>query len=315
MSALASTDEALAAFAAEVGDHDPVAVQGGGTRWHLGGVLADSVQPGENRVALWRLDGAGQVAASGTQQVVTGVDGLPTLHATEGGGVHVTATFRQQPREGVFYYPFVRVDFDSSAAVTTTDMVTDELLVIGSTLMPDGDTVVIGHSLGGLMSVGYAASGRPLPDAVVVSGPALGAELDPAARRLARVGPLIRRFAPGFEHRDEWDVTVYAEDVRVGERFQDDPLRTDFITISLALETLGAIEQARSGVADISIPMLCVHGGRDKLVPVHASEILETVDGAERIVYDDLGHEVFNEPVGLDVVDTCIGWIERTLGL
>lgn len=192
------------------------------------------------------------------------------------------------------------------------DDIEDQLAEVRSLGLP---TILIGHSLGGLMSVGYAASGRPLPDAVVVSGPALGAELDPAARRLARVGPLIRRFAPGFEHRDEWDVTVYAEDVRVGERFQDDPLRTDFITISLALETLGAIEQARSGVADISIPMLCVHGGRDKLVPVHASEILETVDGAERIVYDDLGHEVFNEPVGLDVVDTCIGWIERTLGL
>jgi len=44
MSALASTDEALAAFAAEVGDHDPVAVQGGGTRWHLGGVLAENAR-------------------------------------------------------------------------------------------------------------------------------------------------------------------------------------------------------------------------------------------------------------------------------
>ena len=39
MSTLASTDLALTAFAGEVGATDPVAVQGGGTRWHLGGVL------------------------------------------------------------------------------------------------------------------------------------------------------------------------------------------------------------------------------------------------------------------------------------
>ena len=46
-----------------------------------------------------------------------------------------------------------------------------------------------------------------------------------------------------------------------------------------------------------------------------ASEIIETIPGAERIVYDELGHEVFNEPVGLDIVDTCVGWLEGALDL
>ena len=179
----------------------------------------------------------------------------------------------------------------------------------------DLPTVLVGHSLGGLMAVGYATTDRPQPDALIASGPALGAELDDRAKMLARLGPLIRRVAPGFEHRDEWDVTVFAEDVTVGERFRVDPLRTDFVTISLALEALGAISRARAAVGDVAVPLLCVHGAKDKLVPVEASEILETIPGAERIVYDELGHEVFNEPVGLEVVDTCVGWIERVLGL
>lgn len=41
MSTLASTDAPLAAFAREIGTDGPIAVQGGGTRWHLGGVLAE----------------------------------------------------------------------------------------------------------------------------------------------------------------------------------------------------------------------------------------------------------------------------------
>lgn len=44
MSALTSSDAALAAFAADVGADSPVAVQGGGTRWHLGGVLAENAR-------------------------------------------------------------------------------------------------------------------------------------------------------------------------------------------------------------------------------------------------------------------------------
>lgn len=192
------------------------------------------------------------------------------------------------------------------------DDIEDQLAEVRSLGLP---TILVGHSLGGLMAVGYATTDRPQPDALVASGPALGAELDDRAKMLARVGPLIRRVAPGFEHRDPWDATVFAEDVTVGERLRLDPLRTDFVTISLALEALGAIARTRAAVGDIAVPLLCVHGAKDRLVPVEASEILETVPGAERIVYDELGHEVFNEPVGLEVVDTCVGWIERVLGL
>jgi len=44
MSTLASADATLAAFAADVGTADPIAVQGAGTRWHLGGVLAEDAR-------------------------------------------------------------------------------------------------------------------------------------------------------------------------------------------------------------------------------------------------------------------------------
>ena len=44
MSTLASADAALAAFADEVGADYPIAVHGGGTRWHLGGVLAENAR-------------------------------------------------------------------------------------------------------------------------------------------------------------------------------------------------------------------------------------------------------------------------------
>ncbi|MEL0140505.1 MAG: FAD-binding protein, partial [Acidimicrobiaceae bacterium] len=47
MSTLTSADPALHEFAALVGADDPIAVQGNGTRWHLGGPLDESARLGE----------------------------------------------------------------------------------------------------------------------------------------------------------------------------------------------------------------------------------------------------------------------------
>lgn len=44
MSSLATSDPVLLDFAALVGDADPISVRGNGTRWHVGGALADAAR-------------------------------------------------------------------------------------------------------------------------------------------------------------------------------------------------------------------------------------------------------------------------------
>ncbi len=189
------------------------------------------------------------------------------------------------------------------------DDVEDQLNEIRTMDLP---TVMLGHSMGGLIATSYCVDDRPLPDLLVLSGPALDVERDGKIKMLTRVGPVIRKLSPGFEVRDDWDPTVFASDIAVGEKFMSDPLRTDFATISIGLELFGAIETTQQRLSALSVPTMCVHGSDDKLVPAWASEPLEAI-GAHRIVYDGLGHEVFNEPVGLDVVDDVIAWIDPQL--
>ena len=192
------------------------------------------------------------------------------------------------------------------------DDVEDQLAEVRQLGLP---TVLLGHSLGALISTGYCVAARPLPDALVVTGPPLGYQLEGSDKALKVVGPLIRRVRPGFEVRDDWDATVFAEDVTVGETFMNDPLRTDFMTISLALEILGEIDRVREVVAGLELPTWVGHGGVDKIVPVWASEPFDSVASAERKIYDGLGHEILNEPVGLEIVDEMIAWIEATLSV
>ena len=190
--------------------------------------------------------------------------------------------------------------------------VEDQLAEVRTLGLP---TVMMGHSLGGLIALSYCGSGRPQPDALVTSGPALGLHPDPKLGVLKVLGPIIRRVAPNLVIDDNLDETAFAEDLSVGKVFMVDPLRTPFFTISLGMELFGSIDRTKKALLGIDLPLLCMHGGRDKLVPTASSEVLEDLPGAERTVYDDLGHEIFNEPVGLEIVDTVIDWIERTLKL
>ena len=192
------------------------------------------------------------------------------------------------------------------------DDVEDQLAEVRRLGLP---TVLLGHSLGALISTGYCIDQRPLPDALVVTGPPLGYELEGSDKALKVVGPLIRRVHPGFEVRDDWDASVFASDITVGETFMNDPLRTDFMTISLALEIIGEVERVRDGVTALGVPAWVGHGSADRIVPVWASEPFEAVASAQRKVYDGLGHEILNEPVGLEIVDEMIGWIESTLSI
>lgn len=192
------------------------------------------------------------------------------------------------------------------------DDVEDQLAEVRRLGLP---TVLLGHSLGALISTGYCLGERPLPDALVVTGPPLGYELEGSDKALKVVGPAIRRFHPGYEVRDDWDATVFAEDISVGETFLLDPLRTDFMTISLALEIIGEIDRVREAVGTLSLPTWVGHGAVDKIVKVQHSEPFETVAAAQRTVYEGLGHEIMNEPVGLEIVDDMIAWIESTLSM
>ena len=171
-------------------------------------------------------------------------------------------------------------------------------------------TVLMGHSLGGLMATRYVVDEHPPPDLLVLSGPALGAEI-PSHLRLA--APILGRLMPLLEIKGEGDPSLLSSDPRVGETFYADPLRVANPTARMGLEILRAISAARANIERVTMPTLVVHGGDDRLVPTEVSEIFETLPNVTRIVYPELRHEVFNEPSGPEVIDEVIAWIDSYL--
>jgi alpha-beta hydrolase superfamily lysophospholipase len=176
--------------------------------------------------------------------------------------------------------------------------------------------ILYGHSMGGLIALGYvlAEPPRARPDLLVLSAPAIAATVPGWKRTLAEVlGRVLPRVAipnslpPGGLSRAPHIETAY----------RSDPLNTHRTTTRLGLELFH--EQARvaarlAGTRALPLPTYVLHGSDDPVVAVSASGLLDGRQNVTRHVYPRLRHEMHNEPEAASVVGDTIAWIERSLG-
>jgi len=170
--------------------------------------------------------------------------------------------------------------------------------------------ILLGHSMGGLISTAYALSDRPAPDLLVLSGPALGTDLpewqQTAVSKLAQLSPKLFVGPP-------FDTEVLSRDPEVGNAYNADPLIKAGGSAGLLSNLFTTMHATAANVDKLSMPVLCLHGGDDELVPTAASEVLEGLPGVTRTVLPNLRHEIFNEPEGPEVVASVIDWINVQL--
>ncbi|MDP8958488.1 MAG: lysophospholipase [Actinomycetota bacterium] len=169
---------------------------------------------------------------------------------------------------------------------------------------------LLGHSMGGLIALDYVLADRPPPDLLLLSAPALGAELGwwrlTAARLLGRLWPTLP-IANGIRGEQ------LSRNPLVGEAYFADPLVTTRTTARLGAEALAAIDRVRARLRQLEVPTFVVHGEADQIVPPQATAPLAEVPLVDHILYPGLRHESFNEPEGERVVALMVTWMRERL--
>jgi acylglycerol lipase len=171
---------------------------------------------------------------------------------------------------------------------------------------PGRPFVLMGHSMGALISLVYACSDRPAPDLLVLSALTLDARVPAWQRTLA---PVLSRVAPHMVLANPIEGAHLSRDPAVGEAYSADPLVQPRSTTRLGAEFFWAMERGRSQLDRLHVPTLVIHGGDDVLVPTEVSEPIAAVPGVERRVLEHLRHETLNEPEGPQVVADIVTWL------
>jgi len=170
--------------------------------------------------------------------------------------------------------------------------------------------VLYGHSLGGLIALGYVLDDRSLPDLLVLSAPAVAASVPAWQRALVAA---LSRLSPGTRLANRLPSDVLSKDAGVWAEYIADPLNEHRSTARFGALALAEQRRVAAAVDRLSIPTLVIHGGDDRLVPTETSELFESRRGVTRRVYPGVRHELHNEPEAPQVLDDVVAWIRASV--
>jgi alpha-beta hydrolase superfamily lysophospholipase len=190
------------------------------------------------------------------------------------------------------------------------DDVEDRLAAVRAAV-PGRPVILYGHSLGGLISLGYAiARDRPSPDILVLSAPGID---DNAAAWKHRLAPILSRIAPRLRIANGIPDTMLTRDPARQAAAAGDPLMLRSTTAGFGARFFEEQARVRASAASLAIPTLVIHGLDDPIVPARATEPLAAIPGVTRRAYAGVRHELHNEPEGPQVLDDVIAWIDQQL--
>jgi acylglycerol lipase len=175
---------------------------------------------------------------------------------------------------------------------------------------PDRPFILYGHSLGGLVCLGYVLDGRSEPDLLVLSAPAISADIPAWQRALVA---LLGRLAPRTRIPNRLSGADLSTDPAVGVDYFADPLNVHASTARFGVLAFAEQRRVSEALDRLSITTLVIHGGDDPLVPTATSTVFEGRPVVTRRVFEGLRHETHNEPDRERVLDAVVAWIRAAV--
>ncbi|MGB8955948.1 MAG: lysophospholipase [Tumebacillaceae bacterium] len=174
---------------------------------------------------------------------------------------------------------------------------------------------ILGHSMGGLVVIRYLqerAAAHPRIASAVVSSPCLrlSKEVPGWQRSLAGV---LDGLTPRLRMASNIAPSDVSRSPEVIRSYGTDPLNGNKVSVRWFRELNRAMESACANPQRITVPMLVMQAGQDKLVaPQETESFYKKLPVHERhkfVPYPELYHELFNEPEREVVFAEMMNWL------
>jgi alpha-beta hydrolase superfamily lysophospholipase len=189
----------------------------------------------------------------------------------------------------------------------------DEVLRVAREELPgQGDPVLLGHSLGGLVTLRYLQT-RSLPVAgAVLSAPWLRTAVAvPPWKRAAR--RLLGRVAPDLAIPAGLDTSLLTRDPEKQREYEEDPLVHDRISAGLFDAAEEAQERALATPPPVGVPLLILVPLADGVADAGTTRrYVDALDGPVTVrLLEGFRHEPLNDVGRAHVYEIVVEWISR----
>ncbi|MGI5880460.1 MAG: lysophospholipase [Syntrophomonadaceae bacterium] len=182
-------------------------------------------------------------------------------------------------------------------------------------LNPSQPVILLGHSMGGVIACQFALAWPQDIDGLILSSAGLKPGADIPVWK-STLGKLLSKALPAFSMPSGLDASLLSHDPQVVSDYLSDPLNHDLVSARWYTEFLRAGEQGLNRAAELSMPLLIIHGEQDQIVDPQGSRILyDQAASSDKIlhIFEGLYHETMNELPEDNklVIKTVADWITK----
>lgn len=205
------------------------------------------------------------------------------------------------------------------ALIVGFDVVLDDLKeVIERTQMPQLPTFLLGHSLGGLIGSIFlgTSSSKDFKGAVLT---ATAIKIDESISPFLRsISGFMGALFPNLK-TVKLNTKDLSKDKEIVTKYENDPFVYHQGTKArTGANIIKAMKKVQTQLHKITIPILILHGGADRIAdPVSSQMLFDGVSSSDRTlkIYEGLYHEIMNEPEKDMVFYDIIGWLDDRLSI
>jgi alpha-beta hydrolase superfamily lysophospholipase len=189
------------------------------------------------------------------------------------------------------------------------------LITLARSELPDRKLFLLGHSMGGCISLEYALRHQDEVDGLILSSAvasqnAASAPVKAISKALGSVLPRLGVYSV--------DTELISRDPQVVRAYEEDPLvHHGKLPARTVGELTRSVESFPHRLPSLTIPLLAFHGTDDQITEPAGTEMVHARASSEDksvVLFAGLYHETMNEPEQDEVLDGVVNWLDQRSG-
>ena len=174
---------------------------------------------------------------------------------------------------------------------------------------PEVPVFLYGHSMGGNVVVNYLLRSTPPLTGAILSSPFFRLAFQPPSWKLS-IGKILKNVLPGITMPLDLDTKALSRDPKEIDAYVNDPLVHNRVSPNFSFPIMEAGEWALKNAHSLKIPVLAIHGTKDRIIDYKATEAFASASPQVTLALFENGfHELHNDLEKENVLDTVINWI------